>query len=120
MRVRAAVGVAVLATGVAAIAVIPAASGSTTPVRKVVKVGDDYYSPLKVRVPKGSTIVWKWLNVNGNTHDVKLKSGPKGVRHFKSDPAATYFSYKRKLRVSGKYSIICTFHENMTMTVIVR
>jgi plastocyanin len=119
VRLRAA-GVALLATGVAATAVIPAASGSATPVRKVVKVGDDYFSPLTVKVPKGSTVVWKWLSVNGNTHDVKLKRGPSGVRHFQSDPAATYFSYKRKLRVKGKYSIICTFHENMTMTVVVR
>jgi plastocyanin len=113
---------ALIVAGVAALAVIPAVSegAKPKPVKKTVQVGDDYFAPLKVKVPVGSTIVWKWLTVNGNTHDVKLKSGPKGVKKFQSDPATTDFSYKRKLKVKGKYSIICTFHENMVMTVTVK
>jgi plastocyanin len=116
---RAAAGL--LATGVAALAVIPAVSGaSTKPVRKTVKVGDDFFLPVKLTVPKDSTIVWKWPAANVNTHDVKLKRGPKGVRHFHSDPAAADFSYKRKLKVRGKYFVICTFHEDMDMTIYVK
>jgi plastocyanin len=112
---------ALIVAGVAALAVIPAVSDASKPkpVKKTVQVGDDYFAPLKVKVPAGSTIVWKWL-VNSNTHDVKLKSGPKGVKKFQSDPATTDFSYKRKLKVKGKYSIICTFHENMVMTITVK
>ena len=108
--------------GVAALAVIPAVSGASTPkpVKKTVQVGDDYYSPLKTTVKPGTKVVWKWLSTNGNTHDVKLKKGPKGVKKFQSDPAAAYFSYKRTLKVKGKYSIICTFHENMVQTITVR
>jgi plastocyanin len=51
---------------------------------------------------------------------VKLKKGPKGVKRFHSDPAAADFTYKRTLKVKGKYSIICTFHENMVQTITVR
>jgi plastocyanin len=116
---RAAAGL--LATGMAALAVIPAVSGATTkPVRKTVKVGDDFFLPVKLTVPKGSTIVWKWPSANVNTHDVKLTHGPKGVRHFHSDPAAADFRYKRTLKVRGKYVVICTFHEGMDMTITVK
>jgi plastocyanin len=112
--------VAVLATGVAAGAVIPAATGATKPVRKTIKVGDDYFSPSKLTVKRNTVIVFKWLPVNGNTHDVKLRKGPKGVKRFHSDPAAADFSFKRKLKVKGRYSVICTFHEDMVTTITVR
>ncbi len=87
---------------------------------KKVTVGDDYYTPLKTTVKPGTKVVWKWLSTNGNTHDVKLKKGPRGVKKFQSEPAAAYFSYKRTLKVKGKYSIICTFHENMVQTITVK
>ena len=114
---------ALIAAGVAALAVVPAvpSTAATKPApKKTVQVGDDYFSPLKVTVKPGTTIVWKWLSVNGNTHDVKLKNGPKKVKKFHSDAAAADFSYKRKLTVKGKYSIICTFHENMVQTITVK
>jgi plastocyanin len=113
---------AFLVAGVAAFAVVPATTSTAAkkPVKKTVNVGDDYYSPLKLTVKPGTIIVWKWLAVNGNTHDVKLKKGPKKAKKFKSDAAAADFSYKRTLKVKGKYSIICTFHENMVQTITVK
>ena len=115
---------ALVAAGVAALAVIPAgpstASKKKPPPKKTVQVGDDYYSPLKMTVKPGTIVVWKWLTVNGNTHDVKLKSGPKKVKKFHSDAAAADFSYKRTLKVKGKYTVICTFHEDMKMTITVK
>jgi plastocyanin len=56
----------------------------------------------------------------GDVHDVKLKSGPKRVKKFHSQPASSDFSFKRKLTVVGKYKVICTLHENMRMTIRVR
>jgi plastocyanin len=97
-----------------------AAPAAAKPKPVSVKVGDDYFTPLKMSVKPGTTVVWKWLLVNGNTHDVKLRKGPKGVKKFHSDPAAADFSYKRTLKVKGRYSIICTFHENMVQTIVVR
>jgi len=53
-------------------------------------------------------------------HDVKLKSGPKGVKKFQSEAASTDYSFKRRLTVAGTYKLICTLHEEMTMTIKVR
>ena len=53
-------------------------------------------------------------------HDVKLKSGPKGVKKFQSESAATDYAFKRKLTVPGTYKLVCTLHEEMTMTIKVR
>jgi plastocyanin len=112
-------GVLGVVIGAAVLAVAPA-TASTTPKPVSVQVGDDYFAPAKKTVKPGTKIVWKWLLVNGNTHDVKLKKGPRGVKRFHSDPAAADFTYKKTLKVKGKYSIICTFHENMVQTITVR
>jgi plastocyanin len=114
--------VLLVAIGAAAFAVAPAVTEAAhkPPVTKKVTVGDDYFTPVKTTVKPGTTVLWKWLGVNSNTHDVKLKKGPRGVKKFHSDPAAAYFSYKRKLTVKGKYSIICTFHQDMVQTSTVR
>jgi plastocyanin len=90
------------------------------PVTRSVKVADNFYSPKRLTVPPKSTIKWKWSRLNAETHDVYLDKRPKGVRHFQSAPAATFYSYKRKLRKPGVYKLLCTFHENMTMRVTVK
>lgn len=110
------------AVGAAACAVAPAGLAATqkAPKPRTVKVADDYFSPAGLKVPKGTKIVWKWLAYNGNTHDVKLTKRPKGVKSFHSDPATSDFTYKRTLKVKGKYTVICTFHEDMKMTITVK
>ena len=115
---RRAFGVVVL-VGVAAVAAAPAGAGST-PQRKVVTIYDNYYLPLKLTVNKGSTIVWKWPADAGDVHDVKLGKHPKGAKPFWSEPGAAGYSFTRKLTVPGRYSIVCTLHEEMTMTITVR
>jgi plastocyanin len=112
---------AALATG-AALAFAGGAGAATAkkPVHKSVKVSDDVFSPKKLTVPVNSTIKWKWSSSNSDTHDVYLSKRPKGVKRFHSDPAATDYSYKRKLAKKGTYTLICTFHENMTQKITVR
>ena len=80
------------------------------------RVGDNYYAPKTVTVAKGTTVTWNWPGFEeaGDVHDVKLKSGPKGVKKFHSEAAATDYSFKRKLTVAGTYKIVCTLHEEMT------
>jgi plastocyanin len=112
-------GLLVAGAAAAVFAVAPAAA-TTAPKPLTVKVGDDYFSPLKKTVKPGTKVVWKWQAANGNTHDVKLLRGPKGVKKFHSDPAAADFTFKRTLKVKGKYSIICTFHQNMVQTITVK
>lgn len=107
-----------------AVGLVPAAGAgiprAATPVKRTVKIGDNFYAPIKLTVPKGSTITWKWPTDTGDTHDVHLGKGPSGVKKFESEIAAAGYSYKRKLTVAGKYHIVCTLHEEMTMDIVVR
>ena len=102
----------------AALAAAPAQAGTT----KTVKVVDNFFSPTKVTVNPGTQIRWRWTTEGGDVHDVKLTSGPKGVKKFTSEPASGPYTYRRTLRASGTYRILCTFHEDdgMRMTVTVR
>ena len=89
---------------------------------KTISLGDNYYAPKAVTVKKGTTVTFRWPGFDeaGDVHDVKLKSGPKGAKPFKSESAATDYTFKRKLTVPGTYKIVCTLHDEMKMTIKVR
>jgi len=117
------------ALAAAAVALAPAAAGTSAATKKkksakpvTAKVGifDNYYDPARLTVPKGSTIKWQWPVTTGDTHDVTLDKGPKGVKKFQSEIAASEYVYSKKLTVKGKYHIICSLHEEMTMDITVR
>ena len=126
MQVKRTVVAAALAAAAAGSGVL-AAGGSTagagTPVKKV-KMLDNYYSPAKLKIHSGSRVQWVWPSDVGDSHDVKLKSGPKGVKKFKSPPYAAQAKWPRKPMVfkkPGTYKLYCTFHETeMTMTIVVK
>ena len=65
-----------VAAGVMALGGVGAAR-STKP--KVVKLYDNYYSPVSVKISKRGKVEWKWTPVF-NTHNVKLTEAPRGVR----------------------------------------
>jgi len=107
---------------VAGAALLSAAPAAVAASKKTVKVGDNFYSPKTLTVSKGTTVTWKWPGFDqaGDVHDVSLKSGPKGVKKFHSEEAATDYSFKRKLTVPGVYKLVCTLHEDMRMTIRVK
>ncbi|MBJ7332589.1 MAG: cupredoxin domain-containing protein [Solirubrobacteraceae bacterium] len=118
-RISAAAAVSCLA--VVSVAAVPAAAGGGKPQKKTVEIADNYYSPAKLTVNKGSTVTWKWPDTTGDTHDVLLNKGPKGVKKFQSESAGSFYSYKKKLTTPGVYKIVCTLHEQeMKMTITVR
>ena len=45
---------------------------------------------------------------------------PAGVRKWHSEPASSGYRFKRTLRKPGRYKVICTLHEEMTMTIRVK
>jgi plastocyanin len=110
--------VLVLAAGVALLMCAAPAEAA----RKTVRIGDNYFLPDALRVARGTTVVWRWPGFDeaGDVHDVKLKSGPTGAKKFHSEAAATDYTFKRKLTVPGRYRIVCTLHEDMTMRIRVR
>ena len=109
--------IAVLA-GAALISAAPV-HGAT---KKTVTVGDNYFAPKALTVNRGTTVTWRWPRFDeaGDVHDIKLASGPKGVKKFQSEAAATDYTFRRKLTVPGTYKLVCTLHHEMRMTVKVR
>lgn len=113
--------IAIVAVPVSALALAFAgASVASAPKTKKVKVGDDYYLPVKLTVKKGTKVKWSWLDGNQDTHDVRLKTGPKGVKKFKSGLAASDYSYSKKFTVPGTYKIYCSLHKEMKETIVVK
>jgi plastocyanin len=113
----------VMLVGATAFAVAPAtlASGATKGKTRKVSVNDNYYGPTKLTIHVGDTVDWRWSDDITDVHDVAVKSAPKGVKKFHSDPLAAGDDFKRKLTKPGTYKIICTFHEEeMKMTVTVK
>ena len=115
----------------AVVALVPAVAGTGAasaakskkkpkPVTKKVGLFDNYYEPAKLTVRAGTTVKWTWPATTGESHDVTLDKGPKGVKKFQSEIAASEYVYSRKLTVAGKYHIICSLHEEMTMDIRVR
>ena len=108
---------AVLLAGVALlVGAAPAQAGKT------VRIYDNYFLQDDITVNKGATVTWRWPGIYeaGDVHDVKLKSAPTGAKKFHSEAAATDFTFKRKLKVPGRYRIICTLHEEMRMKIRVK
>lgn len=95
---------------------------------KKVLMFDNYYSPAKLTVKVGQRVQWVWPSDVGDTHDVKVKKGPKGAKKFTSPHFATGAKWPRPkadqaklFRKPGKYQLYCTYHETeMTMTVTVK
>lgn len=110
------VALAVLA-GAVLLSAAPAQGASRT-----VRIYDNYFVADALTVKRGTTVVWRWPGFDeaGDVHDVKLKAGPKRAKKFHSEAAATDFSFRRKLKVAGRYRIVCTLHEEMAMTIKVR
>jgi plastocyanin len=109
----------VVLAGVALPGAAPALAGGG-PQKKKVEIGDNYFAPAKLTVNRGSTITWVWPDTGLDVHDVKLSKGPAGVKKFQSEPSAGGYTYKRRLTKPGLYKIVCTLHEEMTMTIRVR
>ena len=113
---------AVLA-GVALLGAAPAqvAVAKKTP-KQTVRIGDNSFTPDAPKVKAGTLVTWKWPGYEeaGDVHDVKLKSAPKGVKKFHSEPASSDYSFKRKLKKPGKYKFVCTLHEDMRLTIRVK
>jgi plastocyanin len=105
-----------LAVGVALVCAAPAQAATT------VRIYDNYFLKDDLTVKRGTVVKWRWPGIYeaGDVHDVKLKSGPKGAKKFHSESAATDFTFRRKLKVPGRYRIICTLHEEMTMKIRVK
>jgi plastocyanin len=111
------IAAATLALGLLALVPASQAGGAKS---HVIKIGDNFFAPDAVKVAKGTKVVWRWPKYPGDVHDVKLRSGPKGVKKFHSTLASSGLSFARTLKKPGKYVVICTIHDEMKMTIRVK
>jgi plastocyanin len=110
--------VVAIALAGAALAAAPAIAAAPKP--RNIAIADNYYAPAKLTVKAGTRVRWRWPEEAGDVHDVKLKSAPRGVRKFHSEPASSGYRFVRTLKKPGRYRIVCTLHEEMAMTIRVR
>ena len=108
---KAAASCAALAVAGAAALPLGGASAANPP-NKTITLKDSFYSPSSLTVKKGTKIVWRWSNANSQTHNVTLKTAPKGVKKnkFRSNDASSHFTFKTTLEKPGNYFFQCTIH----------
>ena len=82
---------------------------------KIVRVADDYFAPVMMRVVPNRLIRWVWSMDNTNTHNVVLKTAPPGVakRKFRSANGSIGIIFARRLPKVGLYEFVCTFHSTV-------
>jgi plastocyanin len=113
-------GAVLVAAALVGVTVPALASTKPKPVKVVVR--DDAFSPTKLRIKKGTEIVWDWSSQNYDSHNVTLHSGPRGVsKHaFTSRTGTIGLRFLKTPTVPGTYHFLCTIHPtDMTLTVVV-
>jgi plastocyanin len=102
----------VAAIGVAAgVAALPA-TGATT---KTVRVKDDFFSPKKLTIKKGTKVKWVWRGKEG--HNVAVANGPTNFRFNKRRKGSRTHTFKKR----GTYNLVCTIHApDMHMKIVVK
>ncbi len=81
-----------------------------------VKIKDDFFSPGKLTVSKGTKVTWRWAGMN--PHNVTVTSAPRGARKFHST-TQTSGTYSHVLSRAGTYRFVCTIH-GFRMKIVVR
>jgi plastocyanin len=121
MSMPAAFAVFALAATLLTVAVVgrtdPMTSGSPTPgptsAPVAVKIVDYAFSPQKITIPVGGSVTWT------NRDDV-AHTATASDNSFDSGNLATGQSWSHVFTKAGKYAYVCTYHPNMTGTVIVQ
>ena len=100
----------VAAIGVAAGAAALPATGATT---KTVRVKDDFFSPKKLTIKKGTKVVWTWKGKH--RHNVSEANGKWGSGTKRKGTFSHTFKSK------GTFLVFCTIHApDMQMKVHVK
>jgi plastocyanin len=89
------------------LAAVPAFASST----KTITVKDNAFSPSSATIRAGSTVKFVWRGKA--PHNVSVSKGP---AKFKS-PVKTSGSYAIRLTRKGTYSLVCTIHQGMKMSL---
>lgn len=106
-----------LIPAVSAVVAFPAlALGSKRARVKSAKVESYFFSPAKLKISRGTRVVWHFVNTGGVDHTVTVKRGPV---HFSSRELSSG-TYSHTFKKAGTYHLYCIIHPIMTETVVVR
>jgi plastocyanin len=104
---------AVAAAAALGTAVVAPSLGATS--AKTVSIKDDFFSPKKLTVSKGTTVKWVWKGKEG--HNVAVANGPSNFRFGTRKKGSKTHTFTKR----GTYSIVCTIHApDMHMTIKVK
>jgi plastocyanin len=92
-------------------------AGSSQSSRERVSVRDDRFSPRSVTVSVRGKVTWRWRG--DNPHNVRFRRVPSGASKRGSD-TQTSGRFARTFRKRGRYSYVCTIHEDIGMRGSVR
>jgi plastocyanin len=101
--------VAALVAGLLAVAAVSALAATAS-----VGVADNVFSAKHLTVSRGTRVFWKWTGVL--YHNVTVRGGP--ARFHSRTQAQGTFSHA--FTRPGTYTLYCTIHKAMKMTVVVR
>ncbi|MGH2947108.1 MAG: cupredoxin domain-containing protein [Solirubrobacteraceae bacterium] len=110
---RLALPAALVAAGAALLAPAAAEAGR---VQKV-DIGSNFFAPGKKTVRKGDKVRFVWEEFGFEAHDVNVRTGP---AKFSSPLQAGGTWTTKKLRKPGRYSLYCSQHQEMRMTLTVK
>ncbi len=96
---------AAIALGVAA---LPAGAATS------ISLKDDFFAPKAKTVSKGTTVRFRWAGKA--PHNVTVTKGP--VKFHSS--IKTSGTYSKRLTRRGTYTIVCTIHPGMSLTLKVK
>ena len=76
------------------------ASGS----KRTAKVGDDYLSPGKLTISRGTLVTWRWQGTTDEEHNVR------DLKHRFGSKTQMAGVFRYRFRKAGKYTVVCTIH----------
>lgn len=103
-----------LALGVAYGTPVAGGERGTAAKTRSVRVDDDFFRPKRIAVSSGDRVRWVW---RGEVeHNVRFRRVPRGTSRRPSSKLMSRGSFSRKFRKRGRYTYVCTIHEDLGMT----
>jgi plastocyanin len=106
--------VAVAALAAACAAPAAGGDGATAAKTRSVSVRDDFFRAKRVTVESGDRVRWVWRDEG--THNVRFRKVPRGASRRPGSRLKDSGTFARTFRKRGRYSYVCTIHEDLGMT----
>jgi plastocyanin len=96
----------------------PGSPGAESSATERISVRDDRFSPKSTSIRRRTKVVWRWRG--DNPHNVRFRRVPSGTKRPKGSDTQTSGRFARTLRDRGRYTYVCTIHEDIGMEGSIR